>query len=177
MTSKQGDGGSGSRSTRPTPLHRPFEDDIQRSLLRHQFPGFADVTGPSRSMCVDRLAEVCPGSLQDPLPPGPPPRVRQVAEERVFMPARSMTSAGAEMMADDDDDAVDSATGNITLNTTPGSGKQPFMLSSHFFALRYILARLIDSQHVRPTHTGMDSKLIGSWFYTVGYSAKTLDFV
>jgi len=118
----EGHGSAGSYSARPTPvLHRPFEDadtqqQIQRSMLTHQFPRFSDVDAP-RSICVDRSR---PGSLQD---PGPPPRVHQLAEDRVFIPARSMTSAGDEMDADDDDDVVDSATGNITSNTTTSNGQ------------------------------------------------------
>jgi len=113
--SKQVDAGS----VRPVPvLHRPFEDGdtqrhIQCSLIRHQFPGFVDVA-VSQSI---RAAEGRPGPPPEPLPQGPTSAVRQLAEERLFVPLRSMTSAGEELEGDDDD-TVDSASFNISSNTT-----------------------------------------------------------
>jgi len=144
--SKQSDvqGSAGSYSARPTPvLHRPFEDadtqqQIQRSMITHQFhPRFSDVDAP-RSMCVDRPRA---GPLHDALPPGPAPRVHQLADDRAFIAARSMTSAGDEMddADDDDDDVVDSATGNITSNTTTINGQwQLSLVSSHRSLLEFL---------------------------------------
>ena len=134
--SKQGEGGSGSYPTRPThALHRPFEDvtdsqrDIQRSLLRHQFPALVNVGGPRSH----------PGAA---LPPRAPPGMgHQLTEERFFIPATSMTSAVEEMGDDDDDDeddAVDSATCNITSNTTTRNGMFSYSFLSSFMPLHGI---------------------------------------
>lgn len=137
--SKQGDAGS-----RPMPvLHRPFEDgsdtqqrQIQRpstSLLRRQFAGFVDMSGSHQSLCVDRLCDSRPGgSLQDPLPPEPTSRMRQLADERVYVPLKSMTS-GEDLEADeDDDDTADSATFNVSNNNTPGNGQPSICLIYNF---------------------------------------------
>lgn len=155
MMSNEADVGSVRPAHQTAVFHRPFEDsDTEQSrhvdlhqrqlMLRHQFPAdFVDITVGGRGtarppVCVDRrLGYTHPAGhlgLQDPLLQGPTARARKLAEDSIFLTATSMRStAGDEMDDADDDDVVDSATGNITSNTTTPSNGQHAIVVLYFF--------------------------------------------